>query len=91
MVVTDFVMAYSSLVREKKTLRLRDLMFTATLYLGHLLFEVNAKHLSSVLKTSEFSRGRSTSENSEVFNSRDEIFLVFTPKNVNFLFILYFL
>ena len=33
MVVIDFVMAYSLLLREK-TLRLRDLMLTATLYLG---------------------------------------------------------
>ena len=33
---------------------------------------------------------RSTNENFDVFNSRDEIYLVFTKK-VNFLFILYFL
>ena len=32
------------------------------------------------LKTSEFSRVRSTSENFYVFNSRDEIYLVFTEK-----------
>ena len=38
MVVIDFVMAYSSLLREKKPLRLCDLMLTATLYLGYLLF-----------------------------------------------------
>ena len=38
MVVIDFVMAYSSLLREKKTFRLRDLTLTATLYLGSLLF-----------------------------------------------------
>ena len=44
-------------------------------------FEVNTKNISSSeLKTSEFSRVRSTSENSDVFNSRDEIFLVFTEK-----------
>ena len=36
MVVIDLVMAYSSLLREK-TLRLRDLTLTATLYLGYLL------------------------------------------------------
>ena len=42
-------------------------------------FEVNTKYISSsVLKTSEFSRVRSKSENSDVFNSRDEIYLVFT-------------
>ena len=29
-------------------------------------------------------------ENFDVFNSRDEIYLVFTLKKVNFLFILYF-
>ena len=50
-------------------------------------FEVNAKYISSsVLKTSEFSRVRSTSENSDVFNSRDEIYLVFTEKVNLFLF-----
>ena len=37
MVVIDFVMAYSSLLPEK-TLRLRDLTPTATLYLAYLLF-----------------------------------------------------
>ena len=34
-----------------------------------------------MLKTSEFSRVRSTSENSDVFNSQDEIDLVFTEKS----------
>ena len=54
-------------------------------------FEVNTKYISSsVLKTSEFSRVHSTVENSDVFNSRDEIYLVFTEKKVNFFFILYF-
>ena len=38
-----------------------------------------------MLKTSEFSRVRSTSDNSDVFNSRDELYLVFT-KTVNFLY-----
>ena len=53
-------------------------------------FEVNTKYISSSeLKTSEFSRVRSTSENFYVFNSRDEIYLVFTEKKANFLFILY--
>ena len=46
---------------------------------------------SSELKTSEFSRVRSKSENSDVYNSRDKIYLVFTEKKVNFLFILCFL
>ena len=36
-------------------------------------FEVNTKYISSVLKTSEFSRVHSTSENSDAFNSGDEI------------------
>ena len=45
-------------------------------------FEVNTKYISSsVLKTSEFSRVRSMSENSDVFNSQDEIYLVFTEKS----------
>ena len=35
---------------------------------------------SSELKTSKFSRVRSTSENLNVFNSLDEIYLVFTDK-----------
>ena len=34
------------------------------------------------VETSEFSRVRSTSENSNVFNSRDEIYLVFTEKSI---------
>ena len=34
-----------------------------------------------MLKTSEFSRVRRTSENSDIFNSRDEIYLVFTEKS----------
>ena len=52
---------------------------------------MNTKYISSsVLKTSEFSCVRSTNENFDVFNSRDEIYLVFTKIKVNFLFILYF-
>ena len=43
---------------------------------------------SSVLKTSEFSRVCSKSENSDVINSRDEIYLVFTFQEV-FFFIFY--
>ena len=50
-------------------------------------FEVNTKYISSSeLKTSEFSRVRSTSENFCVFNSRDEIYLVFTEKKQMFFF-----
>ena len=48
-------------------------------------FEVNTKYISSsVYKTSEFSRVCSTVENSDVFNSRDEIYLVFTEKKLIF-------
>ena len=55
-------------------------------------FEVITKYISlSVLKTSEFSRARCTSEKFNVFNSRDDIYLVFTENKVIFLFILYFL
>ena len=39
-----------------------------------------------MLKTSEFSRVRSTSENSDVFNSRDEIYLVFHLEKSKFSF-----
>ena len=38
MVVIDFVMVYSSLLRDKKTMRLLDLTLTATLYLEYLHF-----------------------------------------------------
>ena len=45
-------------------------------------FEVNTKYISSsVLKTSEFSWVRSTNENFDVTNSRDEMYLVFTEKS----------
>ena len=49
---------------------------------------MNTKYISSSeLKISEFSRVRSTSENFDVFNSRDEIYLVFTEKKqIFFLF-----
>ena len=52
-------------------------------------FEVNTKYISwSMLKTFEFSWVRSTSENFDVFNSRDEIYLVFSEKKLIF-FLLY--
>ena len=54
-------------------------------------FEVNTKYISSsLLKTSEFSRVRSTSDNFDVFNSRNGIFLIFT-EIFFFLFLLYLL
>ena len=51
-------------------------------------FEVNTKYISSnALKISVISRVRSTSEIADIFNTWDEIYLVFTEKKVNFLFI----
>ena len=48
---------------------------------------MNTKYISSSeLKASKFSRVRSTSENLDVFKSRDEIYLVFTDKKFFFLF-----
>ena len=42
---------------------------------------MNTKYISSsVLKTSEFSRVLSTSEYFDVFNSRDDIYLVGEPE-----------
>ena len=54
-------------------------------------FEVNAEYISSsVLKSSEFSRVRSTVENSDVFNSLDEIYSVLTDKSkFSFSFVLF--
>ena len=54
-------------------------------------FEVNTKYISSSeLKTSEFSLVLCTHENSDVFNSRDEIYLVFTEKRQIFILIFTF-
>ena len=51
------------------------------------LFEVNTKYTSSSeLKTSEFSRVLRTRENFYVFDSRDEMYLVFTEKKSKFSF-----
>ena len=52
---------------------------------------MNTKYISSsaVKNISFFSRVRSTSENADIFTTRDEIYLVFAEKKVNFLFILY--
>ena len=54
-------------------------------------FEVNTKYISSsVLNTSELPRVRSTSENFNVFNSRDDIYLVFTEKReISFYFMFF--
>ena len=53
--------------------------------------KVNTKYISlRMVKTSEFSRVRSTSEHFNVFNSRDDIYLVFTVKSkFSFYFILF--
>ena len=58
------------------------------LYRGYLLFEVNNKYISSnVLKILVISRVRSTSEIADIFNTVDEIYLVFTEKKeIFFLF-----
>ena len=46
---------------------------------------MNTKYISSSgLKTSKFSRVRKTSENLDVFKSRDDIYLVFTDKKYIF-------
>ena len=53
-------------------------------------FEVNTKYISSnVMKISVNSRVRSTSEFSDIFNTSDEIFLVFTEKKYMFFFFLF--
>ena len=45
------------------------------------IFEVNTKYISSSgLKTSEFSRVRRMSENVNVIDFQDDIYLVFTGK-----------
>ena len=55
---------------------------------GYLLFWGENKYISSnVMKISVKSRVHSTSEFSDIFNTWDEIFLVFTEKKVNFPFI----
>ena len=48
-------------------------------------FEVNTKYISSnALKISVISRVRSASEVADIFNTCDEIYLVFTAKKVIF-------
>ena len=51
---------------------------------------MNTKYISSTaLKISEFSRVRSKSEHFDVFNSRDEIYLVFTEEKKQNFFLFY--
>ena len=55
---------------------------------GYLLFEVNTKYISSnVLKISVISRVRS--EISDIFNIRDQEFLVYLPKKGKFSFLFF--
>ena len=58
---------------------------------GYLLFwgEYQIYFIECGEKNQYFSRVRSTSENADIFTARDEIYLVFAKKKVNFLFILY--
>ena len=50
-------------------------------YKENLLFLVNTKYISSrELQTSEFSLVLRTRENSDVFNTLDEIYLLFSSK-----------
>ena len=82
----EIIEVYNYNVKVRKTPKIRK-RYIEDIY----FFEVNTKYISSsVLKTSEFSLVRSTNENFNVFNSRDEMYLVFTKK-ASFLFILYFL
>ena len=52
---------------------------------------MNIKYISSsVLKASYFSRVRSTSEDVDVFNSRDYIYLVLTEKGKFYIYFILF-
>ena len=54
----------------------------------NLLFSVNTNYMSSrELKTSEFSLVLRSRENSDVFKTLDEIYLVFTSKKGNIFYI----
>ena len=79
-------------------MHLRHLLFTVgeTLHVAYkkykikrkFTFTVNTKYISShELKTSELSRVLRTPENSDVFNTLDKIYLVFTYKKVNILYL----
>ena len=66
-----FAIVYASMSQKPDIVYIEDIYF----------FKVNTKYISSSeLKTSKFSRACSTSENLDVFKSRDEIYLVFTDK-----------
>ena len=57
-------------------MKIRYLKILLLLIEDIFFFEVNTKYISScVLKTSEFSQVRSTSENFDAFNTQDEIYL----------------
>ena len=73
----DMIMFYNHVIRY-----IEDICF----------FEVNTKYISSSeLKTLEFSRVRSTSENVYFFKQRDEIYLVFTEKKCKFSFFIQYM
>ena len=66
------------------------LLVILLLNVNSYLFEVNTKYTSSnVMKISVNSQVRSKSELSDIFNTWDEIVLIFTEKKVNFLFIFF--
>ena len=69
---------------------LRFYSFSNVIYIDDIdFFEVNAKYISSnVIKISANSRVHSTSEISDIFNTWDEILLVFTEKVTFLLFFL---
>ena len=68
---------YQVLDTSSLTMDLHCVLYIEDIY----FFEVNTKYISlSISKTSELLRVRSTSENSDVFNSHDEIYLVFAKK-----------
>ena len=77
-----FALALSFLLLLSTLSRFRKFILTSNLCIEDIyFFEVNTKYISSSeLKTSKFSRVRSTRENLDVFNSRDERYLVFTNK-----------
>ena len=73
-------MTNKSMVHKLYTITNEDIYF----------FEVYTKYISSTaLKASELSLVCSTSETSDVFNSQDEIYLVFTGKKLSFFYFIF--
>ena len=76
--------ASTTRINKEKTLKssARSFWFSTGLIEDIYFFEVNTKYIpSSVLTASYLTRVRSTSENFVGFNSRDDIYLVFTEKS----------